>query len=165
MSIEQLADDIARRTLLQSLTVRPVLDVDGNETGFFEIPAGGRRFRALELLVKQKRLAKTAPIPCGCGDAVLIQRLSARSLAAGAGGRDAILGALGDQPPLEMRDGPEHLEDQLARRRGRVDLLLQAEQGDAAPLQHGHGGQQLGERAVPAGPGAPRPGCRRRWHR
>ncbi len=29
----------------------------------FEIPAGGRRFRALELLVKQKRLAKTAPVP------------------------------------------------------------------------------------------------------
>ena len=64
VSIEQLADDIARRTLLQSLTVRPVLDVAGTETGMYEIPAGGRRFRALELLVKQKRLAKTAPIPC-----------------------------------------------------------------------------------------------------
>ena len=64
VSIEQLADDIARRTLLQSITVRPVLDADGNETGFYDIPAGGRRFRALELLVKQKRLAKTAPIPC-----------------------------------------------------------------------------------------------------
>ncbi len=64
VSIEQLADDIARRTLLQSLTVRPVLDGAGIETGMYEIPAGGRRFRALELLVKQKRLAKTAPIPC-----------------------------------------------------------------------------------------------------
>ena len=64
VSIEQLADDIARRTLLQSLTVRPVLDADGAETGMYEIPAGGRRYRALELLVKQKRLAKTAPIPC-----------------------------------------------------------------------------------------------------
>src|SRR5436309_1464900 len=64
VSIEQLADDIARRTLLQSLTVRPVLDADGNETGMYEIPAGGRRYRALELLVRQKRLAKTAPIPC-----------------------------------------------------------------------------------------------------
>ena len=64
VSIEQLADDIARRTLLQSLTVRPVLDAAGIETGMYEIPAGGRRFRALELLVKQKRLAKTAPIPC-----------------------------------------------------------------------------------------------------
>ena len=64
VSIEELAEDIARRTPLQSLTVRPVCDADGNETGMFEIPAGGRRYRALELLVKQKRLAKTAPIPC-----------------------------------------------------------------------------------------------------
>ena len=29
----------------------------------FEVPAGGRRYRALELLVKQKRLAKTAARP------------------------------------------------------------------------------------------------------
>src|SRR5947199_8127859 len=36
VSIEELAQDIARRTLLQSLTVRPVLDGDGNETGMFE---------------------------------------------------------------------------------------------------------------------------------
>ena len=64
VSIEELAEDIARRTLLQSLTVRPVRDAGGHETGMFEIPAGGRRYRALELLVKQKRLAKTAPVPC-----------------------------------------------------------------------------------------------------
>ncbi len=64
ISIEELAEDIARRTLLQSLSVRPVLDAEGQETGMFEIPAGGRRFRALELLVKQKRLAKNAPVPC-----------------------------------------------------------------------------------------------------
>lgn len=64
VSIGELADDIVRRTLLQSLNVRPVLDPEGQETGQFEVPAGGRRFRALELLVKQKRLAKDAPIPC-----------------------------------------------------------------------------------------------------
>ena len=64
ISIEELADDIARRTLLQSLTVRAVCNAEGTETGMYEIPAGGRRYRALELLVKQKRLAKTAPIPC-----------------------------------------------------------------------------------------------------
>src|SRR5215831_14424178 len=57
VSIEELAEDIARRSLLQSLNVRPVLDADGQETGMFEVSAGGRRFRALELLVKQKRLA------------------------------------------------------------------------------------------------------------
>ena len=64
VSIEELAEDIARRTLLQSLNVRPVLDGDGHETGMFEVPAGGRRYRALERLVKQKRLARTAPVPC-----------------------------------------------------------------------------------------------------
>lgn len=64
VSIEELAEDIARRGLLQGLSVRAVVDVDGVETGMFEIPAGGRRYRALELLVKRKRLAKTAPVPC-----------------------------------------------------------------------------------------------------
>ena len=64
VAIEELAEDIARRTLLQSLTVRPVCDADGNETGLYEVPAGGRRYRALELLIKKKRLPKTAPIPC-----------------------------------------------------------------------------------------------------
>ncbi|MCO8146449.1 ParB N-terminal domain-containing protein [Rhodovulum tesquicola] len=69
VSVEELAEDIARRGLLQSLNVRPVLDADGVETGMFEIPAGGRRFQALSLLVKQKRLTKTAPIPCIVRDA------------------------------------------------------------------------------------------------
>lgn len=64
VSIEQLAEDIARRKLLQSLNVRPVLDESGEETGTFEVPAGGRRYLALGILIKQKRLAKNEPIPC-----------------------------------------------------------------------------------------------------
>src|SRR5258708_26287264 len=64
VSIEELSEDIVRRTLLQSLSVRPILDAEGQETGMFEVPAGGRRFRALELLVKQKRMNKTQPVPC-----------------------------------------------------------------------------------------------------
>jgi ParB family chromosome partitioning protein len=64
VSIEELAEDIARRTLIQSLNVRAVRDAEGAETGMFEVPAGGRRYRALEQLVKQKRLAKTALVPC-----------------------------------------------------------------------------------------------------
>ncbi|MBB2201584.1 ParB/RepB/Spo0J family partition protein [Gluconacetobacter tumulisoli] len=64
LSIEELAADIERRGLLQSLNVRPVLDAEGAETGTFEVPAGGRRYRALALLVKLKKLTKTAPIPC-----------------------------------------------------------------------------------------------------
>jgi len=61
LSIEDLADDIYRRTLLQSLNVRPVVGEDGQETGMFEVPAGGRRFRALELLVKSKRMCVADP--------------------------------------------------------------------------------------------------------
>src|SRR5579872_6201709 len=81
ISIEDLAEDIARRTLLQGLNVRPVLDADGQETGMFEVPAGGRRYQALALLVKQKRLAKTAPVPCVVRDAGLDTSAEEDSLA------------------------------------------------------------------------------------
>jgi ParB family transcriptional regulator, chromosome partitioning protein len=64
VSIEELAEDIARRTLLQGLTVRAILDDVGAETGMYDVPAGGRRLRALQLLVSQKRLAPDASIPC-----------------------------------------------------------------------------------------------------
>ena len=63
-TIEQLAEDIANRELIQSLNVRPVLDAEGQETGVFEVPAGGRRLLALQHLAKTKRLAKNAPVPC-----------------------------------------------------------------------------------------------------
>jgi ParB family transcriptional regulator, chromosome partitioning protein len=64
ISIEELAEDIAHRSLLQSLNVRVVVNAEGVETGMFEVPAGGRRFRALELLVKQKRMKRTQLVPC-----------------------------------------------------------------------------------------------------
>ncbi|MCA1366769.1 ParB/RepB/Spo0J family partition protein [Bradyrhizobium sp. BRP14] len=64
LSIEDLAEDIARRGLLTSLNVRAEVDAYGRETGTYRIPAGGRRYRALELLVKQKRLSNTVGVPC-----------------------------------------------------------------------------------------------------
>lgn len=79
ISVEELAESIARRGLIQSLHVRPELDAEGQETGLFEVPAGGRRYRALELLVKQKRLNKTTPVPCivsEASDDILIDELS-----------------------------------------------------------------------------------------
>ncbi|TPL35747.1 ParB/RepB/Spo0J family partition protein [Mesorhizobium sp. B2-4-8] len=79
VSIDDLAASIARRGLIQSISVLPVIDADDNETGMFEVPAGGRRFRALELLVKQKRLAKSAPVPCVVrerGGAILAEEVS-----------------------------------------------------------------------------------------
>lgn len=65
VTIEDLAEDIAlRRGLLQSLNVRPLRDETGAETGQYEVPAGGRRFLALGILIKQKRMAKDQPTPC-----------------------------------------------------------------------------------------------------
>ncbi len=58
VSIDDLAESIAHRGLLQNLNVRPVVDAEGQETGVFEVPAGGRRFRALELLVLGYKLVK-----------------------------------------------------------------------------------------------------------
>jgi ParB family transcriptional regulator, chromosome partitioning protein len=79
VSIDELAESIVRRGLIQSIHVRPVVNAEGVETGMFEVPAGGRRYRALELLVKQKRLAKTAPVPCVVSDSkadVLVDEVS-----------------------------------------------------------------------------------------
>ncbi|OYY88394.1 MAG: DNA-binding protein [Rhizobiales bacterium 35-66-30] len=79
VSIEELAESIARRGLIQSLHVRPVLNGSGQETGRFEVPAGGRRYRALEMLAKQKRLNKTTPVPCvvsAADAAILIDEVS-----------------------------------------------------------------------------------------
>jgi len=64
ISIEELALDIGRRGLLQSLSVRALVNPEGVETGLYEVQAGGRRYKALERLVKQKRLAADTPVPC-----------------------------------------------------------------------------------------------------
>jgi ParB family chromosome partitioning protein len=63
--LDALVHDIDRREdLVQGLNVRPILDEDGNETGMFEVPAGGRRYRAIERLVKAKRFPKDGLVPC-----------------------------------------------------------------------------------------------------
>ena len=62
--IEELAASIAAHGLLQNLSVRPVLDSENSETGKFEALAGARRFAAMKLLAKQKKVPKAAPVPC-----------------------------------------------------------------------------------------------------
>jgi ParB family chromosome partitioning protein len=64
VSVEDLAEDIARRGLLQSLSVHRVLDETDEPTGTYAVTAGGRRLAALKRLVAEGRLAKDAPIPC-----------------------------------------------------------------------------------------------------
>jgi ParB family chromosome partitioning protein len=68
--IDELAASIAAHGLLQNLTVRPARDEKGEETGKYEVVAGGRRLVALKLLAKRKAIAKAAPIACALlGDA------------------------------------------------------------------------------------------------
>lgn len=64
VEIPELAESIAREGLLQNLGVRPMLDGKGEATDCYLVSVGGRRLAALTLLVKAKRLAKTAPISC-----------------------------------------------------------------------------------------------------
>ncbi len=56
--LDELANSIAVHGLRQNLNVR------ATEGGKFEVVAGGRRFRALKLLVKQGAMSKNADIPC-----------------------------------------------------------------------------------------------------
>ncbi len=62
-SIETLAEDIARRGLMLSLSVKPNSNIGGN-TEQFEIIDGGRRYRALMHLVGQKRIDPAALVAC-----------------------------------------------------------------------------------------------------
>ena len=65
VELDELVHDIGRREdLVQGLNVRAILDEDGTETGMFEVPAGGRRYRAIERLVKAKRFPKDGLVPC-----------------------------------------------------------------------------------------------------
>ncbi|GLR93102.1 MULTISPECIES: ParB N-terminal domain-containing protein [Bradyrhizobium] len=61
--IEQFAKTITRRSLPQSLNLRPIVEVEVDETGMFEVPADGIRCRALGLLTKQKQMAKVQAAP------------------------------------------------------------------------------------------------------
>jgi len=60
---------------------------------------------------------------------------SAPGAAAGPGGAEAFAGALDDQLALELVDRAEDMEDQPPGRRGRVDVLLEDDQADAAFAQ------------------------------
>ncbi|MCA3640349.1 MAG: ParB/RepB/Spo0J family partition protein [Methylobacterium sp.] len=64
LSIDDLAEDIGRRGLLQSLSVRPVMNHAGVETGQFAVQAGGRRLAALQKLQAEGRISPDHLIPC-----------------------------------------------------------------------------------------------------
>lgn len=63
--LDELTHDIDRREdLVQGLNVRAILDEDGNETGDFETPAGGRRYRSIARLVEAGRFPADGLVPC-----------------------------------------------------------------------------------------------------
>ena len=63
--LDELTHDIDRREdLVMGLNVRAVLDADGAETGDFETPAGGRRYRAIARLVAAGRFPADGLVPC-----------------------------------------------------------------------------------------------------
>ncbi|GKX34113.1 MAG: chromosome partitioning protein ParB [Rhizobiaceae bacterium MnEN-MB40S] len=63
--LDDLAHDIERREdLIQGINVRAVLDAEGNETGDFETPAGGRRYRVIARLVAKGRFPEDGLVPC-----------------------------------------------------------------------------------------------------
>lgn len=63
--LDDLTHDIDRREdLIQGLNVRAVLDDDGKETGDFETPAGGRRYRSIQRLVEAGRFPEDGLVPC-----------------------------------------------------------------------------------------------------
>ena len=65
VGLDELAFDIDRREdLIQGINVRAVLDADGNESGDYETPAGGRRYRAISRLVEAGRFPADGLVPC-----------------------------------------------------------------------------------------------------
>lgn len=63
--LDDLTHDIDRREdIVQGINVRAILDAEGNETGDFETPAGGRRFRAIARLVEAGRFPADGLVPC-----------------------------------------------------------------------------------------------------
>ena len=75
-SIAALADSIASHELLQNLVVKAERGEQDALTGKFEVAAGGRRFAALTLLAKNKKIAKDALIPCNIREDGIAQELS-----------------------------------------------------------------------------------------
>ena len=64
-----------------------------------------------------------------------MKRRPAGRAAALSSSAQAILRALGYQPPLEVRDCGEYMEHQLAGRRSGVDTFFEADQIDLPRLQ------------------------------
>jgi hypothetical protein len=87
------------------------------------------------------------------GDGQLLRRHRGGTAAQAAPGpcrRQAGHRPLVDQVPLELGEGAEEVEDELAGRCGGVDALLEAAEADAAAVQFADGVDEVAERAAKA---------------
>lgn len=73
-AVADLAADIRTNNLIHGLSVRTLAEPEGDVT--HEVQGGGRRFRALQLLVKQKALTPDAPIPCIVNESAIAAQIS-----------------------------------------------------------------------------------------
>jgi ParB family transcriptional regulator, chromosome partitioning protein len=62
--IEQLAELIAAEGVVQNLDVYEDVSGEGKKRTTHAVVGGGRRWRALQLLIKQKRIKPEFPVPC-----------------------------------------------------------------------------------------------------
>ena len=62
--IEQLAELIAAEGVLQNLDVYECENGEGKKKTTHAVVAGGRRWRALQLLIRQKRIKPDFAVPC-----------------------------------------------------------------------------------------------------
>jgi hypothetical protein len=81
-------------------------------------------------------------------DVVAQQRVAPGPLPFPPGGGDLVAGPLGDDLPLELREREQHVEDQPAHRRGRVELLRDRRQGDPVRLEQLHHPGEVQQRAA-----------------
>lgn len=67
--VEELSHDILRRGLLQPLIVELPAGDNQEAAGCYEVIAGGRRLRALQILLERKLVSVDLPVPCIIRDA------------------------------------------------------------------------------------------------
>ena len=77
-------------------------------------------------------------------------RTAARPLALATRGRDLVARPLGDDLPLELGEGQQHVEDQPAHRRGGVELLRDRNERDFMLLEGLHHAGEVEQRAAQA---------------
>jgi ParB family transcriptional regulator, chromosome partitioning protein len=63
-SIDDLASSILVHGLLHNLTVVEQLAANGENSGKYEVVAGGRRLAALQRLAKERKVPKRFGVPC-----------------------------------------------------------------------------------------------------